>query len=64
MSDLVNLFSNSGDVVLDPCMGSGSTGIACANLGRGFIGIEKSAQYFDIACRRIDAAQRQGRLIA
>ena len=51
-------------VVLDPFMGSGSTGVACAHLGRPFIGVEVVPAYFDIACRRIEDAQRQGRLIA
>jgi len=50
------------DVILDPFMGSGSTGVACANLGRKFIGIEIEPKYFDIACERIEAAQAQGRL--
>lgn len=49
-------------VVADPFMGSGTTGIACANLGRPFIGIEIEPRYFDIACERISYAQRQGRL--
>lgn len=44
-------------------MGSGTTGVACANLGRKFIGIEIEPRYFDIACKRIDAAYRQPRLI-
>lgn len=51
-------------VVLDPYMGSGTTGVACANLGRRFIGIELHAPYFDIACRRIEAAYKQPRLFA
>ena len=51
-------------VVLDPFMGSGTTGVACMNLGRKFIGIEIEPKYFDIACRRIDDAQRQARLFA
>ena len=50
--------------VLDPFMGSGSTGVACANLGRPFIGIEIDTKYFDIACKRIEAAYAQGRLFA
>ena len=53
-----------GKLVLDPFMGSGTTGVACMNLGRAFIGIEREPKYFDIACRRIEDAQRQGRLIA
>jgi DNA modification methylase len=51
------------ELVLDPYMGSGPTGVACMNLGRKFIGIEREPKYFDIACRRIEDAQRQGRLI-
>ncbi len=51
-------------VVLDPFMGSGTTGVACANLGRKFIGIEIERKYFDIACERIEAAYSQGRLFA
>ena len=50
--------------VLDPFMGSGTTGVACMNLGRKFIGIEIEQKYFDIACRRIEDAQRQGRLFS
>jgi len=49
-------------VVIDPFMGSGTTGIACHNLKRNFIGIEKERKYFDIACKRIEDAQRQERL--
>jgi DNA modification methylase len=45
--------------VCDPFMGSGTTGVACARLGRKFIGIEIHEPYFDIACRRIEQAQRQ-----
>ena len=48
--------------IVDPYMGSGTTGVACANLGRKFIGIEIEEKYFDIACERIDAAYSQGRL--
>ena len=50
--------------ILDPYMGSGTTGVAAMNLQRSFIGIEREPKYFDIACRRIEDAQRQGRLIA
>ncbi len=45
--------------ILDPFMGSGTTGVACAKLGRKFIGIEIEPKYFDIACRRIEAAYKQ-----
>lgn len=48
--------------ILDPFMGSGTTGVACMNLGRKFIGVEIEEKYFNIACERIDQAQRQGRL--
>ena len=51
-------------VVLDPYMGSGTTGIACVPFGRRFIGIEIDPHYFDIACRRIEAAYRQFDLFA
>jgi len=59
---LLGRFSSSGETILDPFMGSGTTGVACANLGRKFIGIEIEEKYFDIACERIEAAQAQGRL--
>ena len=50
--------------ILDPFMGSGTTGVAAANLQRAFIGIEREPKYFDIACRRIEDAQRQSRMFA
>lgn len=50
--------------VLDPFMGSGSTGVACMKAGLSFIGIEREPAYFDIACRRIAEAYRQPRLFA
>ena len=59
MAELVELFTWSGDTVLDPFMGSGTTGVACAKLGRKFIGVEINPKYFDIACRRIEAAYKQ-----
>lgn len=49
-------------VVLDPFMGSGSTGVACIRRGLRFIGIEREPEYFDIACRRMDEAHKQPRL--
>lgn len=48
--------------ICDPFMGSGTTGVACVNLGRKFIGIERERKYFDIACRRIEQAYAQPRL--
>ena len=48
--------------VLDPFMGSGTTGVACVKMGRKFIGIEREPQYFEIACKRIEDAYRQGDL--
>lgn len=54
---LLEKFSNEGEVVLDPFMGSGSTGVACANLNRKFIGIEKDEKYFQIAKDRIESAR-------
>jgi DNA modification methylase len=56
---MVNRVSLVGHVVLDPFMGSGTTGVACVRLGRKFIGIEIEPKYFDIACRRIEEAYRQ-----
>ncbi len=61
---MVNSASLDDEIVLDPFMGSGTTGVACANLGRKFIGIEIERKYFDIACERIEAAYAQGRLFA
>lgn len=55
---LIKTYTNKGETVLDNCMGSGSTGVACVNTGRRFIGIELDEGYFEIARRRIDEAQR------
>jgi len=57
-------FIPKAGLVLDPFMGSGSTGVACAKLGRQFIGIELDPGYFDAACRRIEAAYAQPALFA
>lgn len=51
---LIKTYSNEGDTVLDNCMGSGSTGVACKNLNRNFIGIELDVDYFNIAKERIE----------
>lgn len=58
MEYLVRTYTNPGDTVLDNCMGSGTTGVACVNTGRSFIGIEKDPGYFTIAQDRISAAQK------
>jgi len=55
-------FLPGAETILDPFMGSGTTGVACANLGRKFIGIEICEQYFNIACERIKRAYDQPRL--
>ena len=52
---LIKTYSNEGDVVLDNCMGSGTTGVACINTNRDFIGIELDETYFNIAKERIEA---------
>lgn len=56
--------SQRGDLILDPFMGSGTTGVATANLGRKFIGIEIVPKFFDIACRRVAAAYKRPRLFS
>lgn len=56
---LVAHWSKPGWTVMDPFMGSGTTGKACVELGRNFIGVEKENEYFEIAQRRIDRAQMQ-----
>lgn len=53
-------FLPKAETILDPFMGSGTTGVAAVQMGRKFIGIERDEGYFDIACRRIEQAQRQG----
>lgn len=55
----VSRVSDHGETILDPFMGSGTTGVACVKLGRKFIGIEIDEGYFDIACRRIQEAYKQ-----
>ena len=58
MQVLIENSTNMGDVVLDPFMGSGSTGVACVNTGRKFIGMELDRGYFEIAQKRIEEAER------
>ena len=64
MKALIRDFTQSGEVVLDPFMGSGTTGVACLEQQRRFIGIERDPHYFATACARLEAAQRQGQLFA
>jgi len=59
LEDLIKTFSNENDLVLDFTMGSGSTGVACINTNRKFIGIEMDDNYFEIAKKRINDAQEQ-----
>jgi DNA modification methylase len=58
----IERYTSAGDTVLDPFMGSGTTGVACVQTGRNFIGIEIDPTYFAIAERRIAEAQMQPRL--
>ena len=62
MSELIADFTNEGEVILDPFMGSGTTGVAAVMAGRQFIGVEQNPAYFELACKRIEDAQRQGDL--
>lgn len=57
-------YAQNAMTICDPFMGSGTTGVACANLGRKFVGVEIERKHFDGACKRIDAAYAQGRLFA
>jgi len=58
MERIVKTSSKEGGIILDPFMGSGSTGVACVNTGRNFIGIEKEENYFNIAKKRIEEAEQ------
>ena len=58
MEYLIRTYTNEGEVVLDNCAGSGTTGVACANTGRRFIGIERDPEYFEIARSRIEQAHQ------
>jgi len=60
----INLAPKNTSTVADPFAGSGTTGVACANMGKTFYGIEREPKYFDIAVRRIEAAYAQARLFA
>lgn len=60
MEDILKIHSDENNIVLDPFMGSGTTGVACKNLGRDFIGIEMDDKYFDIAKKRIEDTAEKG----
>jgi len=62
MIELINRYTNPGDTILDPFMGSGTTGVACVQTGRNFIGIEIDEGYYKIAEKRIHDAQQQPNL--
>lgn len=55
-------YAPEAESICDPYMGSGTTGVACVNLGKKFTGIERERSYFDIACERIESAAAQGKL--
>ena len=59
MEYLIRTYTHEGETVLDNCMGSGTTGVACVNTNRRFIGMEKELKYFEIARKRIDEATKQ-----
>jgi site-specific DNA-methyltransferase (adenine-specific) len=59
ITDWVVKFTEPGETVLDPFMGSATTGLACLKMGRKFIGIEKRPDYFELACARLEAAHAQ-----
>ena len=61
MEYLIRTYSNEGEIVLDNCMGSGTTGVACINTNRKFIGIEKKDEYFDVAKKRISISEQENR---
>jgi site-specific DNA-methyltransferase (adenine-specific) len=61
MQYLIKTYTNEGDTVLDFCMGSGTTGVACVRTDRDFIGIEKDPEYFEVAKKRIELAQLEPR---
>lgn len=62
MLEIIADFTRPGDLVCDPFMGSGTTGVACLASGRRFVGIEKDPKWFELACRRVEEAHRQPRL--
>ena len=63
MEYLIKTYTNEDETVLDFTMGSGSTGVACVNTNRNFIGIERDENYFNIATKRIEEAQELNELL-
>ncbi|MFG1399861.1 DNA methyltransferase [Roseixanthobacter pseudopolyaromaticivorans] len=59
MMEIVGDFTRPGETICDPFMGSGTTGVACAKMGRSFIGIEQNERWFDLSCERIRKAYAQ-----
>ena len=59
MVELVTLFTDPGETILDPFMGSGTTGVAATLCGRAFLGCEINPHHFDTACRRVEHAQHR-----
>jgi DNA modification methylase len=64
MTWCISHLPDGSNTIIDPFMGSGTTGVAAVQMGRKFIGIEREPKYFDIACQRIETAQAQVRLFA
>lgn len=62
MEWVISHLPSTVNTIIDPYMGSGTTGVACMNLEKRFVGIERERKYFDIACKRLENAQRQERL--
>jgi site-specific DNA-methyltransferase (adenine-specific) len=63
MEYLIRTYSNEGDVVLDSCMGSATTGVAAVNTKRRFIGIELDAKYFAVAKKRLEPKSQSGQAL-
>ncbi len=64
MQEIVSDFTAPKQLICDPFMGSGTTGVACVQLDRAFVGIEQNERWFDLACRRIEEAYKQPRLFS
>lgn len=62
MMEIIADFTQPGELICDPFMGSGTTGVSALKLGRKFVGVEQNPKWFDLACRRVEAAHKQPRL--